>query len=472
MSPAETDDGEAADEPPSVLPARTGLDFLRALHANPPAVGTAGPSACSNEKEPTATPSAFGANAPESAPATVSVTEVDESSSAASKKRRRFAQAILPYGTPPAKPTPPPAPVQPPKRASRELTDVEQAEEKFLKAQDLYGTQWLPKFNWLLLDKNEEGLPILRCSICVEHGKDDAKFGRNGTGGRDLQLGSMRCHELSARHKEAMNRQRTLMAEIEKQKRIDDFANTDKEGARLTRLMRGVEFICDHDAPIAMFPKLIGFLAEEGVEDIPLQSYGVLPSLVYCSEALVVKDAAKAYPDLNMIDAAVRAVGEIIQHLVDITQVAKEVDHTITIITHRYIQYGETFGGGVSKLLSKFIKEHGGDNRTVVVEGIDAEGRQTSHKFELSETPIKKHKFGGTLADCEKLCTGFAKEVVARMKFRMWDLQQLGGTKLFQVESWPSRDEQRDLKTHEWLAANDALFGGLLPGEPGVDTCN
>ncbi|CAI5997636.1 unnamed protein product [Closterium sp. NIES-64] len=150
---------------------------------------------------------------------------------------------------------------------------------------------------------------------------------------------------------------------------------------------------------------------------------------------------------------------------VDITLVAKEVDHTITIITHRYIQYEDTFGGGASKHLSKFIKQHGGDNRTVVVEGIDSEGRQTSHKFELSETPIKKHKFGGTLADCEKLCTGFAKEIVARMKYRMWDLQQLGGAKLFQVESWPSRDDQRELKTLEWLAANDELFGGMLPGE-------
>ncbi|CAI5492966.1 unnamed protein product [Closterium sp. Naga37s-1] len=161
MAPAETDDGEAADEPPYDPPARTGLDFLRALHANPPPVGTAGPSACSNEKEPVATPSASNPVAPDSAPATVSVTEVGESSSAASKKRPRFAQGVLPFGTPLAKPTPPPAPVQAPKRASRELTDAEKAEEKFLKAQQLYITQWLPKFERLLLDKNEEGLPIL-----------------------------------------------------------------------------------------------------------------------------------------------------------------------------------------------------------------------------------------------------------------------------------------------------------------------
>ncbi|CAI5457417.1 unnamed protein product [Closterium sp. Yama58-4] len=268
-------EGEAPDEPSKDAPARTGLDFLRAAHANPSPVVTPGPSSCSKGKDIVSVPTPSKADAPDSAPATVSVTEVGESSSAASKKRRRYAQAVLPFGTPPAKPTPPPAPVQAPKRVSRELTDAEKAEEKFLKAQQLYITQWLPKFDWLLLDKNEEELPRLRCSICVEHGKDDAKFGRNGTGGRDLQLGSMRSHEVSGRHEEAMKRQRTLMAEIEKQKRIDDFANHDKEGARLTRLMRGVQFICDHDAPIAMFPKLIGFLAEEGVEDIPLQSYGV-----------------------------------------------------------------------------------------------------------------------------------------------------------------------------------------------------
>ncbi|CAI7868712.1 unnamed protein product [Closterium sp. NIES-53] len=149
-----------------------------------------------------------------------------------------------------------------------------------------------------------------------------------------------------------------------------------------------------------------------------------VPHLVGCHcvahrEVLVVRDATNVFPDLSMIDAGV-----------DITQVAKEVDRTITIITHRYIEYGETFGGGVSKQLSRFIKDHCGENQTLVVEGIDGDGRPTSHRFELSEKPIKKHKFGGTLADCVKLCTGFAKEIVAKMKFRMWDLQQMGGAKL------------------------------------------
>ncbi|CAI7925200.1 unnamed protein product [Closterium sp. NIES-54] len=249
MAPTQDDDGgEAANEPPNDTPSRTGLDFLRGLHQNPPPVCTAGPSSCDGEKFPPSHLAGSSAVELDSTPATVIVTEVDESSSAASKKKRRFAQAYLPFGTPPAKPTPTPAPVQAPSHMSRELTRAEKAEEKFWKAQQLYVKQWLPKFEWLLLDKNEEGLQILRCSICVEHWKNDAKFGRNGTGGRDLQLGSMRCHELSIRHDDDMKRQRTLMAEIEKEKRIDDFANADKEGARLTRLIRSVEYGFDEMA--------------------------------------------------------------------------------------------------------------------------------------------------------------------------------------------------------------------------------
>ncbi|CAI5501396.1 unnamed protein product [Closterium sp. Naga37s-1] len=276
MAPTADDDaGEAADEPPSDAPAMRGLDFLRRLHQNPPPVSTAGPPSSTGEKQPPARPPGTSGGEPESAPATVSVTEVGESSSAAARKKRRFAQTALPFGTPPQKPTPSPAPNKHPPRVSRVLTDDEKAEAKFDKALQLYITHWLPKFEWLLLDKNEDGLPVLRCSVCVEHGKDDARFGRNGPGGRDLQPGSMRCHELSVRHDDALRKQRTLMAEIETQKRLDVFANADKEGARLTRLMRAVDFICTHDAPIAMFPQLVQFMAEEGVEGIPLKSYGV-----------------------------------------------------------------------------------------------------------------------------------------------------------------------------------------------------
>ncbi|CAI7907507.1 unnamed protein product [Closterium sp. NIES-54] len=132
--------------------------------------------------------------APDSDSATVIVTEVDESSSAASAKKRHFMQCVLPFGTLPEKLIPPLPPVEAPAPVSCEHTKAEKADSKDLKAQQLYIAQWLPKFDWLLLNKNNDGLPILRCY---------------------------------------------------------------------------------HDALITMFPKLVGFFAEEGVTDNPLQSYRV-----------------------------------------------------------------------------------------------------------------------------------------------------------------------------------------------------
>ncbi|CAI7885678.1 unnamed protein product [Closterium sp. NIES-54] len=292
--------GEAAGEPPIDAPSRSGLDFLRGLHQNPPPVCTAGPSSYRSEKSLPSRPAVSFAVELDSAPAIVILTEVDESSSAASKKKRGFAQAYLPFGTPPANPTPPPAPVQAPSLVSRELTRAEKAEEKFWKAQQLYVTQWLPKFEWLLLDKIEEGLPILRYSICVEHGKDDAKFGRNGTGGRDLQLGSMQCHELSVCHDNAMKRLRTLMAKIEKQKRIDDFANADKEGARLTRLMRSVDLLL-------LFPPRLSFASPSALP--PFRRSALPPSRPSAHSYLTPSPPALP-PDLRVRAEQGRRAGE------------------------------------------------------------------------------------------------------------------------------------------------------------------
>ncbi|CAI5458136.1 unnamed protein product [Closterium sp. Yama58-4] len=89
-------------------------------------------------------------------------------------------------------------PVAPPPRAApppiRPLTDEEKKEKAYLKAQKSYMSDWLPKFDWLILDKTLEGDPFLRCSVCMEHGNDNARYGRNGAGGRDLQIGSIRWH--------------------------------------------------------------------------------------------------------------------------------------------------------------------------------------------------------------------------------------------------------------------------------------
>ncbi|CAI7792940.1 unnamed protein product [Closterium sp. NIES-54] len=66
-----------------------------------------------------------------------------------------------------------------------------------------------------------------------------------------------------------------LLDKLAAQKKIDDYERADPEGARVTRLMRSIQFVCDEDAPIAMFLRLVEFLAKEGVSDIPQQTYGV-----------------------------------------------------------------------------------------------------------------------------------------------------------------------------------------------------
>ncbi|CAI5489829.1 unnamed protein product [Closterium sp. Naga37s-1] len=246
--------------------------------------------------------------------------------------------------------------------ATTESTDEEKKEKAYLKAQKSYTSDWLPKFDWLILDRTPEGDPCLRCSVCTEHEKDNARYGRNGAGGRDLQIGSMRWHENSAKHEDAMNKQANLLQKIADQKKIEDFAKGDPEGCRVA---------------------------------------------------------------------------------VEVTQVTEEVDRVVSLIEHRYIDYEGGFGAGLSTHLSPFMARVKKGDKKVKVDGVDASGRPVRHTFELSELPDKKHKFGGSLADCVKMGKAFAREVVYNLKHRMRDLRRIGGMKLFRVDKWPSNPDTR-----------------------------
>ncbi|CAI5521857.1 unnamed protein product [Closterium sp. Naga37s-1] len=286
--------------------------------------------------------------------ATVATQVVDaattESTGSVALKKRRLRQQVLQWGTPPPKPVAPPPRAAPP--PVRPLSD-EEKEKAYLKAQKSYTSDWLPKFDWLILDKTPEGDPCLRCSVCMEQGKDNARYGRNGAGGRDLQIGSMRWHENSAKHEDAMNKQANLLQKIADQKKIEDFAKGDPEGCHVA---------------------------------------------------------------------------------VEVTQVTEEVDRVVSLIEHRYIDYEGGFGAGLSTHLSPFMARVKKGDKKVKVDGVDASGRPVKHTFELSELLDKKHKFGGTLADCVKMGMAFAREVVYNLKHRMRDLRRMGGMKLFRVD--------------------------------------
>ncbi|CAI5502970.1 unnamed protein product [Closterium sp. Naga37s-1] len=461
----------------------------------------------------------------ETAPTQVVDASVPDSTASQTPKKRPFTQSVLRIGLQPVKPAPTPPPPAKKTTPVVRLTAEEKKEKLYLKAQKSYTSEWLPRFPWLILDKSTDGFPCVRCSVCIEHGKDDARYDRNGKGGRDLQIGSFRWHEESVKHDDAMKKQMGLMKNIEEQKRIDDLAKGDPEGARISRLMRSIVFVCKTDTPIQI-------------------------------EALAVKNAAEAYPDFNIVDDAIRALGSIVgkstpwyerfkelqqvyhktnlehqglhnvrwlaqgeavlrmcrvlgaaicvfieyehkiastvqtlkfhfcvyfladilaelnnlnrffqRRKVDVTIVAQEVDRTVSYIQHRYIDYETKFGEGLSPQLSPFLERHKDGKRELKVEGVDSNGRAVSQEIVLSEAPIAGHKFGGTMRDCEKMCKAFAKQTVHNLTERMADLRRMGGTRLFKVESWPPNLDTRERRCLMWLRQNSVLFNNCLPGE-------
>ncbi|GJP72819.1 hypothetical protein CLOP_g3575 [Closterium sp. NIES-67] len=695
------EDDHSAERFVRVAPLR-GLDFLRRAHAAP-VYSNPLPSLSSEEwernqddvtelvdspsKAPPATrPATTTPAATRPATSTPAATRPATSTPAAtppatttsvavtSKKRRRYEQSHLPFAPPPPKPPTPP----PPERVtapSAKPTVAEKTARAYEKAQHKYTNDWLPKFPWLVLDKNDDGIPCLRCSVCMEHGAVHARYGREGSGGRDLQVGSMRWHQESQKHEDAVRKQQHLLTEVENQKRMEDFVANDPEGARIIRLLRAMLFICKEDAPISMFTRLVGFMAHEGVKDVPKQSYGVyitqygfkemvkamvaflqaqqmshihaspfiglscdestdrtrgkhlilfatflkkrkvvteflalltvdkcdaaslqaiilshletlgvdlqkisgistdgasvmtgehhglvarlrmrIPHLVgvHCiahRESLAVKDAAAAFPDFKIIDAVIRALGEIVGRSTPWYERFKHLQMVIhnTNLEHqglyliRWLSRGDAIkrlcsilgaaivvlieynhklapvvktlkfhyclyfladvlaemntlnrwtspwcprrltarsptsgtvtsstvrhsGGGMSKRLTKFLQRHASGKRSIVVDGMDNDGSPCTHAFELSEEKLPGHKFGGSMSDYEDLCSAFAKDMVANVEQRLWDLKRMGGAGLFKVECWPKKAEVRERRHLSWLASNVALFDHKLPG--------
>ncbi|CAI5979528.1 unnamed protein product [Closterium sp. NIES-64] len=147
---------------------------------------------------------------------------------------------------------------------------------------------------------------------------------------------------------------------------------------------------------------------------------------------------------------------------VEVMQVTEEVDRVVSLIEHLYIDYDGGFGAGLSPILSPFMARVKKGDNMVKVDGVDASGIPVKHTFELSELADKKHKFGGTLADCVKLGKAFAREVMYNLKHRMRDLRRMGGLKLFRVDKWPANPDTRVRRCAMWLRENSKLFNHQL----------
>ncbi|CAI5497292.1 unnamed protein product [Closterium sp. Naga37s-1] len=144
---------------------------------------------------------------------------------------------------------------------------------------------------------------------------------------------------------------------------------------------------------------------------------------------------------------------------VDITVVAGEVSLACRTIEVRYVDCEDRFGNDQSPLLCAFLKKHGKpQHREVTVKGVDQNGEVAEHEFVLHERKIPGHKTGGDYYSCKAVCQEFAKVCGARLEFRLEDLKNLAGSKLFRPSCYPDDNAQRMKKCREWLGMLDHMF--------------
>ncbi|CAI5462905.1 unnamed protein product, partial [Closterium sp. Yama58-4] len=335
----------------------------------------------------------------------------------------------------------------------------------FAKAHKRFKTSWESLFPWLILTRDDVGFPILRCSTCLEHGAEGAKtaYGKGGSGGRDMQKGSIRTHQRSTAHQDAHAEMKSKLSRKLRQTMLSEFEGLDRSTHHIITALKTTVFICKSEAPITSYVGTIKFMAELGVPNLPLDSKGNY----FSEEALAAKDAAEKVTEFNIIDQAVRNVAEQLSSnysshphsQVDITVVAGEVSLACRTIEVRYVDCEDRFGNDQSPLLCAFLKKHGNpEHREVTVNGVDQNGDAAEHKFVLHERKFPGHTTGGDYYSCKAVCQEFARVCVARLEFRLEDLKDLAGSKLFRPSCYPDDNEERMKKCREWLRMLDRMF--------------
>ncbi|CAI5522629.1 unnamed protein product [Closterium sp. Naga37s-1] len=407
-------------------------------------------------------------------------------------------------------------------------------------------------------------------NTCLEHGAEGAKtaYGKGGSGGRDMQKGSIRTHQRSTAHQDAHAEMKSKESRKLRQTLLSQFEGLDRSTLHIITALKTTVYICKSEAPITSYVGTIKFMDELGVPNLPLDSKGNY----FSEEALAAKDAAEKVTEFNIIDQAVRNVAEQLsrssnwhrrfEHLqeyicetnlelqgihdvrwlsrgeavkrfakvlpativllhdfkhalyetvtsfkfhfmlffladilavlnelnakfqkqqvtcgvlcnysshahsqFDITVVAGEVSLACRTIDVRYVDYEDRFGNDQSPLLCAFLKKHGNpEHREVAVKGVDQNGEAAEHEFVLHERKIPGHKTGGDYYSCKAVCQEFARVCVARLEFRLEDLKNLAGSKLFRPSCYPDDNAQRMKKCREWLGMLDHMFHHRLFG--------
>ncbi|CAI7917393.1 unnamed protein product [Closterium sp. NIES-54] len=297
MAADETTDGD--DEARRELqksPPRTGLSFLRTLAKK---LSDPEPVVASTEDETRANESGRDLRSPEfctttaepSHPeATAPETEIgDAAGDSANKKRKESSGDSAKQWWRQPKPSVKRA-ARPIRRVEDEGSDDEEEEDglptveemarypeiAFAKAHKRFKTSWESLFPWLILTRDDVGFPILRCSTCLEHGAEGAKtaYGKGGSGGRDMQKGSIRTHQRSTAHQDAHAEMKSKESRKLRQTLLSQFEGLDRNTLHIITALKTTVYICKSEAPITSYVGTIKFMDELGVPNLPLDSKG------------------------------------------------------------------------------------------------------------------------------------------------------------------------------------------------------
>ncbi|CAI5519251.1 unnamed protein product [Closterium sp. Naga37s-1] len=144
---------------------------------------------------------------------------------------------------------------------------------------------------------------------------------------------------------------------------------------------------------------------------------------------------------------------------VDATHVLPMVHNTTLLLRTRYLDIDDDSFGQGGDALGPFLKKHASrESREVKVAGKAADGTSSDLTYTLHEDPIKGQKGGVDHGACLELARAFVTTLIGRLDYRLKDLANLDGAKLFKQGSYPKNQAKRERKLGQWLQSLRNMF--------------
>ncbi|CAI7861287.1 unnamed protein product, partial [Closterium sp. NIES-53] len=123
---------------------------------------------------------------------------------------------------------------------------------------------------------------------------------------------------------------------------------------------------------------------------------------------------------------------------VEATHVLPMVHNTTLLLRTRYLNCDDAMFGQGGDALGPFLDKHAsGEFREVLVAGTASDGTSVNHRYRLHEEKIKGQTSGVDHQACLVLAREFITTLVGRLDYRLKDLSNLDGAKLFKQRFYP-----------------------------------